>query len=211
MYRAVSALIFVALLQGSLCKAHGQTSPSAAKNERRATDVLIYEGFLREVVHLRTENRPSELQNDGQKVLSVRGILGFAPPDLQEIGLTDAQLETLKKTARDCDNRSASFDQAARNLTLTKRLETVEKGGPSEATTAQGKVLGDQRQRMVEGCISQLMMALGEASFQTLDSYVHRYAFWYDFFCDTPTRTIGTYDANVNQLCESIRRRYSGR
>jgi len=203
MYRTVPALIFVALLQTSLCNVYGQTRPSPVRNERRTTDVLIYEGFLLEVAQLRTENRPSELQSDGQKVLSVRRIMGFSPPNPEEIGLTDAELATLKKIARDCDNRSASFDQAERNLTLTKRLETIEKDNPSAATTAQEKALGDQRQAMVEDCISQLMIKLGEASFQKLDSYVHRYA----FFCDSPTPIAGSSVAIVHQLCESIRRR----
>ena len=126
-------------------------------------DPAIYEAFFKKVVEL--NRAPAEVRLNGETVkLSV--------PRLQDvIGLTDAEVDTLNRTAEGCFQQLALLDQP-KPWIFEARLEQLQNGALSESLARQMNQLKDRRRQIVLEHLQQLKSSLAE-SFVRVDFFVH--------------------------------------
>lgn len=144
-----------------------QNSPSTVVPESRAPipQIVFFELFFRHIANL------NEIADHDDKVGDRIWAARWRTHDQRGAGLNDAEGQILQETALDC-LRELKKQDAKFNAAAAKFRAHVTPGAPIQIPPELVQT-GEDRKKIVNDHIEKLREALGDTSFNKLDTYVH--------------------------------------
>jgi hypothetical protein len=150
------------------------------------SDVSAYETFFHQVDVVQVTPRAGDFT-----LLNGQGTSVSLPPIETRMGLSHDQAALLRVSALDCVAEIRSVDDDIRPLTFDARIQTIEYGEPAVWVIQRLADLNQKRNQVLVDHVQHLRVALGDAAFATLDTFVRTRNSHSAFSgADTPEKTV---------------------
>lgn len=162
-----TAFCLAACLAPAACLAQPPAQPPRETEAvKPAAEPPSWESFFRQVPPAKTPSSPVAAINAQLHVV-------MRTPSQEAIGLTDQEAALLFAIATDYQAQLSKIEARIPSLTFESRLEYIETGEISKPLADKLRAIDTERARAVQDHVQQLKTAVGDATFERIETYMN--------------------------------------